>query len=229
MTDSWKIDKKLPPFNGFDTRDNFVKTWITESPEGIPNVSLANNIESIINDILNFTKMSSEYQVEELGNSLKKLEMRSIVYYWYESNGKMLIGAEFEKRPQALIVRQIGKFNKGHPPFASDLYDAVLNDRKQIDYTVTAIRIISDDKLSEEGLRIWERLLQQGHKIMVYDSLSPGQTHIQITTLNQLQSFFKMSDPTFSRYQYVISESSSYGDLMSIFNLRKIHEIHQIL
>jgi len=229
MHDNWHINKMLPP-GSFSSRDDFIETWLFESPEGISSVALAPSIEAIISDVKNTIQLSSDYKVEQLAHNFYKIEMRQVVYYWYEQSGKMLLGAEFLKKPQGLVVSAIGKFNKGQPPFASDLYNAVLTDRKNIEYGVDAIRIMSDEKMSEEGLGIWEKLLQQGHMIMVYDAqATPGQSQIRITNVPELKAFFRLKDPAFKRYQYVLSEANAYPDVVALFNTRRMREINNML
>ena len=209
-------------------REDFVKTWLTESPMGIPAKDYAQSIKNNIRDIVNTGYYSPTYIGK---NGLQRIEMKTLVYYWYGELNNFLLGAEFSIAPQALIVNFIGKTNKGQPPYASDLYDAVLHDMKNLEYRFSTIKISSDDKLSEEGLGIWKKLLQKGHKIMIYDSSSdvPGQTQIRITSEEELNNFFKMNDPSFGRYRYVVSESKSFSDLIGIFNTRRMRELHEIL
>jgi hypothetical protein len=64
---------------------------------------------------------------------------------------------------------------------------------------------------------------------MVYNSDAPGQSQIRITSVEELQQFFKMNDPAGQKFRYVISESTSYADLIAVFNIRRIRELHKIL
>jgi hypothetical protein len=212
----------------FDTRGEFEDSWLFEMPEGTPPSDYSRTVENNIRDVISFTKRLG-HKIEDLGNNLRKIELTNSVYYWYEVDKQILLGIELSKKGQTVIVNLIGKYNKGKAPFASDLYDAVLKDRKKINPGNDNICIMSDKFLSEEGLRIWVRLLQQGHKIMVYNSDAPGQSQIRITSVEELQQFFKMNDPAGQKFRYVISESTSYADLIAVFNIRRIRELHKIL
>lgn len=203
------------------SRENFSSTWLTESPEGIGTFELVDTIVYNIRDRIKHDPTS----VVTLGNGWKKLEGTQVVYYWFEEDRSITLAAEFEKAPQALVVRGVGKLKKGRPPFASDLYNLVLQDRKQLAGEIDAIRIMSDTQLSDEGFELWSRLLSQGHKLMVYDKQKPGQSYQGITTQDELAKFFKTDDRSFQRYQYVIVESVHYGEVRSHFNTRRMREL----
>lgn len=207
-------------FHPPDGRSKFNQTWLTESPEGLGSFDL---VDTVVYGIKDRIRTGSE--VIDLGNGFRKIEGIQVVYYWFEDRDKKItLAAEFEKAPQALVVRGIGKVIKGRPPFASDLYDLVLQDRKSMG-GIDAIRIMSDTQLSDEGYAIWAKMLSLGHKILVYDKEHPGQTMQGIESEAQLQTFFKNDDRSFRRYQYVLSESNHYGEVRSHFNTRRMREL----
>jgi len=197
-------------------RENFVNTFLSEMPEGIGSFELVDKIKYCIDDY----KKSGEYPVVTLQNNLKKIEGPQVVYYWFEDKfGEFLLGAELEKSPFALIVREVGKTRKGKPPYASDLYSAILNDR------AGSIRLMSDEQLSDEGLTIWKRLLSAGHKVGVYDRESPGKTFLQLKSPQDLDKFFQNDNRNFRRYQYVISESAHSIEISHLFETRRLREL----
>jgi hypothetical protein len=199
-----------------DPRQNFINSFLSEMPEGIGKTDLADKIEYFIND----HKKEKTYPVQTLSNGLKKIEGTQVMFYWFDDRyGKMTIGVELEKTPFAAVVREIGKFNKGRPPYASDLYNAILADLGG------SLRLTSDVQLSDEGLNIWKRLLQQGHKIGVYDATVPGQSFVPIRTEEELLKFFKDDDREYRRYQYVISESAHSIEVKHLFETRRMREL----
>lgn len=131
-------------------------------------------------------------------------------------------------KPQALVVNAVGKLNKSQPPYATDLYDLVLTDRKKIAGSVNNIRILSDKTLSDAGLAIWKRLLNLGHKISVYDSENP-ETLIELENETDLLKFFQNDDRDFRRWQYVLSESAAYPETRSFFNTRRMRKLAGML
>ena len=207
-----------------DSRVNFESTWLAESPNGIPKTDLSASIITAIRDRLNYG-----FRAIELGSGYKKIEGDQVVFYWYEDTGKILLGVELEKRYQALVVNGVGKANRGVPPYASDLYDVVLRDRKNMP-GMNSVRIMSDRDLSEEGLAIWQRLLEKGHKVSIYDAANPGQSFVEITSVEDMQQYFKMGDKEFRRWQYIISESGVvYAETRGFFLTRKMRELHEML
>ena len=93
------------------------------------------------------------------------------MFYWIEDNSNIILAVELQIKPQALIVSLTGKHPNytGKPPYASDLYNLILKDNNK------SMRLYSDESLSDEGYAIWKRLLDQGHKISVYDKNKPIQ------------------------------------------------------
>jgi len=198
-----------------DPRKNFVNTFLAEMPEGIGNTELADKIEYFIKDY------KKEYPVIQLPSGVKKIVGQQVMFYWIEDQyGQMLIGAELEKSPFAAIVREVGKFKKGRPPYASDLYAAILIDLHG------SLRLTSDTQLSDEGQAIWKRLVTSGFKISVYDSNNPGSSFTQITTPDELDKFYKYDDRNYRRWQYVISESTHGVEVKHLFEIRRFRELN---
>jgi hypothetical protein len=203
------------------TRENFNESWLSEMPERIGTTELIDMLEYNIKDLIR-----NGQHPEQIG-TLWKIELSSVVYYWQtDTSGNIIIAVEFGKKPNTLVVHAIGKRgNAGKPPFASDLYLAVLADRRGAN---NAIRLSSDDTLSERGFEIWRRLLLAGHSISVYDKSSPGQTHQRINSVEELASFFKDDDRNYRRYQYILSEDTGI-DIRAQFLTRRTRELAGML
>jgi hypothetical protein len=150
------------------------------------------------------------------------------MYYWFEKNSNILLGAEFKKEHHALVVSFIGKLNKGIPPYASDLYNAVLNDRKNIDGNINAM-VMSDEQLSNEGFAIWDKLLKDNHKIMIYNPKLPGESYVKINSIDELRHYFSKGNDS-KDYRYVLSESlMDDSEVRSFFSLRRLRETSDML
>jgi len=201
------------------SRGDFIHTFLSEMPMGTPATDFLYQIEHDIRE------KQIYYTTIKVSDNLFKIEGNQLIYYWYESNGNILLGVELSKKPRGLSVNYIGKPNKNGPPYASDLYLDVLRDRKGIEYEGNHI-IMSDSKLSDEGFNIWKRLLKDGHKMVVYDKDSPGQSYTEIHTLDELEQYFKHNDPNYQKYTYVLSENmQSIIDIRSMFRLRRTREL----
>lgn len=149
------------------SRQDFTETWLTEMPMGIGSFSLFDMIEYRIKD-----RIKSGAKVIAIDDHLKKIDGDRTKYYWYEKNGEIELGVELLVRPQGLVVTALGKNRKlrRSPPYASDLYNAVSLDNNR------AIRLFSDEQISDEAYALWRRLFKLGHSVTVYDRENPGRT-----------------------------------------------------
>jgi hypothetical protein len=214
-------------FENIDIRTNFITTFLLEMPE---KVLVGDSYNIIVNDI-NELMLDNTYPVTKIQNNLYKIEGNQIIYYWYGTQNNISLGIELEKRPQALVVRYIGKNPelKGRTPFASELYNEILKDQQ------SPIRLMSDDKLSDEGYGIWKKLFSAGHRIGVYNKKNPGHTFQKLSSQEEMDNFFGMNkfskDPIlYKNYQYVILESSGLSSEAKIFfSNRRIWEINNSL
>lgn len=196
------------------SRTYFNETWLSESPQRIPKKKYFEILLFALRDFIAMGKKPID-----IGNNIKKLEMEQVLIYWYESNGIIQLILELDKKPQGLMVNLLGKDEtlKGVPPFASDLYNAVLKDRK------TNIRITSDNLLTDEGYNIWKRLYNQGHTISVYNSDNPGQSFVTLFNINDFDEYFG-DEESYKKYQFVLVENSFLVETRCYFNTRKIRE-----
>jgi len=179
-------------------------------PENIGDFELFDMLEYHIKDRLKHTSKVS------LGDNWFKMG-NEVVSYWYEKNGEILLAAEFDVKPQSYVVNSVGKKYKGSMPYASDLYNRVLKD------THKSIRIMSDVQLSNEGFSIWERLIDQGHSISVYNKNEPGRS-FKILNKNDLKKYHQ-ADTDFRKYQFIISESSYINETAAVFGTRRMREL----
>jgi hypothetical protein len=198
------------------SRTDFNDTWLTEMPRGLGSFEMYDMLVYNIND-----RIKGGSSVEDLGNDLKKIDGLQVKYYWYEKNDTILLGAELSVKPQGLVVNSLAKKPKlSGSPYATDLYDAILRDSNR------SIKLLSDIDISDEALKVWKRLLQQGHKISVYDRENPGQSFITIDNVQELLKYFKDDDTDYRRYQYVLSESGEVlAETRSYFNTRRMREL----
>jgi hypothetical protein len=197
-------------------RTDFNETWLIETPMSLGKFPMYDTIEYSIKD-----RIKSGSKVEDLGNGLRKIKGSQIIYYWYESAGIILLGIELNIRPQGLVVSGLGKNPsvKG-PPYASDLYDAVLKNENQ------SLRLISDADMSDDAFEIWKRLLTLGHTISVYDTSDPGTSFVSINNVDELKKYFRHDDTNYRKYRFVLSETNEVlAETRSYFNTRRMREL----
>lgn len=75
-------------------RTNVNETWLMEMPSGFGQTELYDMMLYNITDLIKHGN-----QLIDLQNNLKKFELETGVYYWYEVNGEFALGAELSKRP----------------------------------------------------------------------------------------------------------------------------------
>jgi hypothetical protein len=202
------------------SRTDFNETWLMEMPQGIGSFELFDMLDYNIKD-----RIKNGSPVKDLGNGLKKIDGQQVKYYWYEKDGVILLGAELYIRPQGLVVSSLAKNPKVNgAPYASDLYNDILNDSNR------SLKLLSDIDISNDAFKVWSKLLNMGHKISVYDNKNPGKTFTTISTVQQLASYFKDDDRNYRQYQYVLSESGEMlAETRSYFNTRRMRELANLI
>ena len=196
-------------------REDFTESWLVEMPESLGSFETWDQIDYIIKD-----RIANGSRVHHLANGLCKIEGQQTLFYWYGDSDTIILGIELYIKPQTLIVDLVGKNRqyRGRPPYASDLYDAILKDRKK------PIRIISDTDLSDDGFAMWKRLLMQGHKVSVYDAKEPGRTFKTFTSPEEMDEY--LGDRNYTRYQFVLTEAGEVlAETRSLFNTRRYREL----
>lgn len=215
-------------FNGFTVKDNyaelresigwrknFYEAFLTELPAKFHSAEgLYKNIKEVIDDC-------QKYGIEpkKIGDGFWKIDAGDgLVRYWLgDSPSSVDVAVELEKRGQDLVVIGTGKNPKlKGSPFAAELYAKIAKDCD------TNIRFVSDEKMTDTGLKIWKRLVSQGFKISLYDSKNPGSSFKTFTSPHELDVFFA-DEPDFKRYQFVMSESGlQHINLKSHFKRVKV-------
>jgi len=196
------------------SRLDFEESWLKlyEMPEGISGMNLYDTLVKSIDDRIN----EYGYKVIDCGNNLFKIVGSQLSYYWM---GNYDIIAELTITQHNATVNAVAKKIPGSKPHASDFYIAILND-------VPSLRFQSDTRLTQDGLKIWKRLLKQGYAISVYNKESPGRSFTPLKTEQDLMQFFKDNDRTYQKYQYVLSEQGlKLGDVHGFFNTRRMREL----
>jgi hypothetical protein len=197
-------------------RTYFNQSWLTETPMGTGAIDSFDSVAYNIKDLIRY-----DMDPVPVSDNIWKIELSQTVYYWIGSKTDIQLATELSKTPQALVVKITGKDPKykGKPPFASTLYSAILHD------TDSSIRIMSDTQLSDEGYSIWKRLFTNGFKISVYDSTDPGKSFNTFNDITDFDKFFKHSDASYKRYQYVLSSDKSIAETRSHFHTRRYREL----
>ena len=166
---------------------------LTEMPEGIPELKegfryIRFEIEDLINAGANVTDIGG----------INKIDTGSELFYWIEDNSEIVLAINLVKSPDAVTVKVTGKKYEGKPPYATDLYLAVLNDQP------SPIKFMGDSQLTAKALKLWKRLLNMGYNVSVYDNSSKMIT--KMTSEDELSQFFKKNDRSYRQYQYILGK-----------------------
>jgi hypothetical protein len=198
------------------SRTSFNETWLCEMPSGLGSFETFDTLEYSIKDFLTHGLKS-----EVLHSDLRKIDAGEVLLYWFGTDTEVKLGTELRKKPEALVVSITGKNPRlrGKAPYASDLYAAILKDSGR------NIRLVSDTQLSDEGLKLWKKLVKLGHRVSVYDRDEPGESFKSFESPNELDAFFKDDDTNFTRYQFVLSEDvKQFCSMRASFRLRLLRE-----
>lgn len=184
------------------TRLQFLESWIWEAPErGEPR----NDFTGLVSDLTDFLDY---YQPIEVHHGIKILQTETAIYAFVEKNNRIEMVVRAEKTPQALQVKVTGK-NPTYrgPPYATDLYAALLNQARDKSLILT-----SDSFVTDKALDVWQRL-HDDYTITACDT-SGEEKPQKVETLNDFYRFWGQSppeDPTrYKRYLFVLSESATW-------------------
>lgn len=98
------------------------------------------------------------------------------------------------------------------PPYAIDLYIKISNSLNH------GIKFASDKILSDDGFKLWKRIFNSGHKLLVYNSHQGKYEPSVLKTAQDLEQYFNTTDNALD-YQYVIAEDAVIGNLLGSFQL----------
>jgi hypothetical protein len=170
-------------------KESFNKIWLFETPmsTGPSGSNPYNDLMLSINSNIN-----NGHNVVDISNKLHKLETPANIFYWIDNE----IAAELEQKPTGLYVDLVAK-KPGSTTYASTFYEMILADAKQL--------IFSGDKISDEGIGVWKQLLNNGHKLFVYNT----ENAFDKNSINSVEELKKYLGPAteFQKYRYVLSES----------------------
>ncbi len=204
--------------NGLTGRTDFIETFLFESPEQ----KESNTWLPLKNDIL---ELSTIYQnkIQEIATNFFCLALINTTYFWLEKNNEPVIAMALEPRPYADTILMVGKNPeyKNKLPYASDFYIMVL---KKLQRNLVA----SDKTLSYFGFKIWQRLFNEGYKISIYNTSTPGQTFQKINTKEELKQYYQIGHK-FQQYRFILSETlQAQGEILPIFSVRKYRETNNL-
>ena len=199
------------------SRTDFSQTWLVEMPSGTGKLTGPGMFTSLQHSISDYVSHGMAPSI--LTNGFKKIIGQQVAFYWHEANGEIDLAVELSIAPQALIVNGVATSPHGSTVHASDLYGLIINDSNK------PLKLMSDEQLSDDGLKLWKRLLQLGHTVSVYDSRNP--TDLQkLYSPDDLDKFIQFHSAEHRRYQYVLSEAGAQSaEVKSCFNTYRMRKI----
>jgi hypothetical protein len=201
------------------SRTDFNQTWLVEMPARLGDFG---ETFEILEKTINSWIQDGHVPVP-LGNGLYKLSGQTMVYYWFQTGSDITVAVELQRRPQGFIVDVVGKKPKykNSAPYATDLYQAVLND-------TSGSLLFSDGQLSNDGIRLWKRLMLDGSTaVSAYNSQSPGKTFVTLTDPSQLDDYMSAGH---YHDRFVLSKRGhSLAETRSYFHTRRYRELAGML
>jgi hypothetical protein len=171
-------------------KESFNKNWLFEAPLYIRR-GKNNSYNELMSSITR--NFNNGHKVVYVSQELNKLETPASIFYWIDNE----IAAELEQKPTGLYIDLVAK-RPGSVVNPSDFYKMILADAKQL--------IFNSDKLSDEdATSIWQRLLNDGHKLFVYNTEDVFDK-INVDSKEDLEKYLGVG-VEFQKYRYVLSES----------------------
>jgi hypothetical protein len=199
-----------------DHRRDFYESWIKESPQRL---YARNDFNTLLN---NLTGYMDSYPSKEIATNLYILEGKQVAFVFYKINDEITTIVELYKEHQVIKVTNVAKKEeyKGKPPYMDKIYEIILSiaNNKSLLFT-------SDSMITDNGLNIWKRLMQNGHTISIYNAEKPGQSLVKLTNIDDLNQY--LSDNISKRnYRFVLSEAKNwFGYVNEYFLTRRVMEI----
>ncbi len=197
-------------------RRDFYESWIVESPQRI----YARN--DFITLLDNLTAFMEVYQSQLISSNLYFLEGKDLCYVYYKTNDNITAIVELKKTPLNLTVVNVAKEStyQNFLPYMSDIYKEILTIANN-----KSLRFTSDDMITDKGLNIWKKLMNDGYTVSVYEPTSPGRTLTKISTVDDLEKY--LGDNTYKKYRFVLSENYEnwFGYVVERFMTRRVMEL----
>lgn len=197
------------------SRTQFIESWLFEMPERIDDLEAYDTLAWTIKD-----RISGGETPQQIKPGIYKLG-KQILLYWMGTPNKVDLAMELAQKPQSLVINLTGKHPllQGKPPYATDLYAAILDDNE------TSL-IVSDATLTDSGINIWKKLVQLGYYVTVYNMDKPGHSRQTIKSPHELDVFLAKDDTDYRRWRFVISKPGiQIGETVSAFNTRRYREL----
>lgn len=206
--------KQIVAENIGDSRAEFKETWLMEMP-GL--AGMLDTFPSLLYSLNDLLKHGTEkIRIE---NNIFKTVAGDIGFYWIEKDEKPVLIVEIKIKSEAIQLNMLGKSSDafGNPPFASDLYSAILTD------TGKSV-LMSDEYLTDNSFAVWAKLLKLGKQISVYDVRTSDLQKVDSEEI--LKSYYHS---TGNRFRFILSENSIREGIIRVsfqrFKFRKENNI----
>lgn len=207
--------KNVARDNFCDTRKEFTETWLSEMPGMAGNLDLYPSLLHQLNDFL-----KHGFEKAKVADNIFKLAFDDVGYYWVEVADEPVLIVEVKIKPDAYHISMTGKKSDtfGKPPYASDLYSAILKDSKKS-------LLFSDEYLSDKSFDLWAKLLKSGKQISVYDTKEMELKNI--STVDELKRYYHSNG---NRFRFTLSENVIKESAIKVkFNLYRTRRENNIL
>lgn len=147
--------------------------------------------------------LSYNDDVTEVNNGVFKIQNGSQITYWVgdkdAKNVSIIVDTEDNGNFRKVVYTAKNPKISG-APFASDVYMTIKNDAM-----TDSLVFSSDELISDDAARLWQRLVTHGHNIAVFDTTTHKYELTHVSTAQDLKKYF--GDSTKQRFIFVMSES----------------------
>jgi len=161
---------------------------------------------------------------KSIGDGIHKITVGDQTTYWMGSSDlsevAVIVDTENDgKFCKVVLTSKNPSMPHGASPYASDLYLVIKKDIGTLNMVFT-----SDNMLSDDAMKLWNRLLSQGYALSVYDTSIHRYALNHVKTKDELMSYF--GDVDKQKYVYVLSENVEVADglkhAVNIMELKRV-------
>lgn len=199
--------------------ENFYNTFLVEMPW---KVNGSNDFVAQL-EMLQENIQEGE-EVHSVQSNIYKVILGNQTTYWVgdEDASKVLIIVDTEVSGnfcKVVLTSKNPSIPKQSPPYASDLYIAIQEDLSSDNLVLT-----SDSMMSDDAIRLWNRLHTSGRKISVYDT---SQNKYVLGSIESAKDFAQyVGDVNYNKYIFVLSENlTNQRGLIHSFNIMEIKRL----
>lgn len=180
--------------------ESFHQTFLAEMPWRVSGSNdFAAQLEMLQENI------SDGVEIASLGDNVFKAVLGNQITYWMGDNDaqqvSIIVDTEINGNfCKVILTSKNTNLPSKSPPYASDLYSLIQKDLSSLQLTFS-----SDSLMSDDAIRLWNRIVTRGGKVSVFDTSKHQYILTNVDTPEELEKYIGGMEN--QKYIFVLSES----------------------